>query len=270
MLNRYEQINKIAKLDENIRAVVLYGSRVNDDINSDEFQDYDIIFIVNNIKNFDISVFDDISLIFCPSEVYPEMFADELEYLMLFSDYSRIDLCICTLETFNNNHNNGQLMKCLLDKDNTINGINTNDKTSLHINQIDEIAFNNTCSEFFWEVQNMVKGIKRDELSYMMFIRDISLREPLNRIIDEYIGMNNNYKVSVGTLGKYRKKYLSNAEYTLYEKTYSFGTFDDIWSSLTAIIEMFGIVARKVAVKHGFNYPVASECFVIEYINAKR
>ena len=64
----------------------------------------------------------------------------------------------------------------------------------------------------------MAKGIKRDELSFTMFIRDVSLRDMLNCVVDEYIGMNNDYSVSVGTLGKYRKKYLSQIQYELYQK----------------------------------------------------
>jgi len=42
---------------------------------------------------------------------------------------------------------------------------------------MDENTFNNACAEFFWEIQNVVKGLKRDELSSAMFLRDIAMRD---------------------------------------------------------------------------------------------
>lgn len=192
MEEKYSYILKIAENDDNIRGVILYGSRVNDDVEPDEYQDYDIYFIVTNIVDFDVSVFENIKLKFVPSDNYPELFNNEHVYLMLFEDDSRIDLSVCTLQTFLTNRINGKLMKCILDKDNKIKEINENDKSTYWVKPLDERSFLGTCSEFLWELQNMAKGIKRDELSFAMYIRDISLRDMLNRIIDTYIGMKKN------------------------------------------------------------------------------
>lgn len=76
---------------------------------------------------------------------------------MLFDDDSRIDLTVCTLETFLKNRDQGQQMDCLLDKDGAIPDLNQYDKNAYFIKPMDVITFHNTCSEFFWEVQNMVK-----------------------------------------------------------------------------------------------------------------
>jgi hypothetical protein len=59
--------------------------------------------------------------------------------------------------------------------DDTIHELNSSDKNGYWVKPMDEKAFRNTCSEFFWETQNMDKGLKRDELSFAMFIRDILL-----------------------------------------------------------------------------------------------
>lgn len=267
MEDKYLYILKIAENDNNIRGVVLYGSRANDDIQADEYQDYDIYYIVTDIDNFDVSVFENIKLKFTPSENYPELFPDEYAYLMLFEDDSRIDLTVCTLETYLTKHINCQLTKCLLDKDNNIKGINNNDKSMYWIKPLDERLFSGTCSEFFWELQNMAKGIKRDELSYAMFIRDISLRDMLNRIIDTYIGMKNEYRVSVGTLGKYRKKYLNETEYELYKSTYISNTIEDMWKSALNMVDLFGLLGRQIADKYNYQYPNADEQYMRDYIS---
>lgn len=132
---------------------------------------------------------------------------------------------------------------------------------------MDKEAYRNTCAEFFWETQNMAKGLKRDELSFAMFIRDISLRDMLNRMMDTYIGMNNDYKVSVGTLGKYRKQYLSHDEYELYKCTYLSNTTEDQWKSLLCMIDLFGSLGRQIAVKYGFHYPAENEQYIRDYLH---
>ena len=45
-------IINVAKTDERIRAVLLNGSRANPNITKDKFQDFDIVYIVNEIKTF--------------------------------------------------------------------------------------------------------------------------------------------------------------------------------------------------------------------------
>ncbi len=268
MQDRFQYIIEIAKADENIRAVVLYGSRADSSITPDAYQDFDIHFIVCDREKFDISIFKNVMLRFVPSEVYPALFVDESTYLMLFDDDDRIDLTISTLETFLANHTGGQLMKCLLDKDNSIHGLNTSDKSGSWVKPLDKQTFNHTCSEFFWETQNMAKGLKRDELSYAMFIRDISLRDMLNRMIDSYIGLHHDFAVSVGTLGKYRKQYLSDDEYLLYKNTYLSNTAEDQWKSLFYMIDLFGALGRQMAERCGFTYPEADEQYMRAYLHS--
>ena len=41
-----------AKQDDRIRAVLLNGSRANSNINPDQFQDFDIVFIVDKLGSF--------------------------------------------------------------------------------------------------------------------------------------------------------------------------------------------------------------------------
>lgn len=267
MQDRCEYIIDIAKSDDNVRGVVLYGSRSDCNVKPDRYQDYDIYFIVEDKDKFDVSVFENIKLYFLPSKVYPELFPNESAYLMLFGDDDRIDLTVCTMQTFIDNHSNGQLMRCLLDKDDAIHGLNSRDRSGYWVKPMDEEKFLNTCSEFFWETQNMAKGLKRDELSFAMFIRDISLRDMLNRMIDTYIGMNNNYKVSVGTLGKHRKQYLSNAEYKLYKNTYLSNTTEDQWKSLFYMIDLFDSLGRQIAEKYGFTYPAEDEQYMRNYLH---
>jgi aminoglycoside 6-adenylyltransferase len=267
MPDRLEYVLCIARNDDNIRAVVLYGSRANIDIVPDKYQDYDIIFIANNKDIFDISIFKNIKIKFMPSKAYPELFHGNHTYLLLFDDDSRIDLSICNMEFFLSSHANGQPMKSLLDKDKALCALPEVDKSLHWIKPMDEETYNNTCAEFFWEIQNMVKGMKRDELSFAMFIRDVSLRDMLNRMIDAYIGMNYDYKVSVGTLGKYRKKYLPDRLYEMYLNTYLSNTTKDKWDSLYYMIDLFTLTGKYIAKKYHYIFPEEDEEYIRYYVD---
>ncbi len=185
---------------------------------------------------------------------------------MLFEDDTRIDLTICTLQTFHAKHSGEQYLKCLLDKDNVIPMLKNNQESRFRIKPIDEKQFYRVCSEFFWELQNVAKGLKRDELSYAMFIRDISMRDMLNIMLDAYIGMKNDYQVNTGTLGKYRKKHLSGLQYEKYRETYQANTNEDVWKSVFAMIDLFGEVGRSIAQKYNYRYPQNDERTIIEYL----
>lgn len=271
MIDRLKYIMDIAKEDENIRGVLLYGSRANKEIIPDQYQDYDIIYIANDKDCFDTSIFKDVKLSFTPSKIYPELFEGQNTYFMLLDDDSRVDLTICTIPSLPPivfQHSDNHSIKCLLDKDDKLHEIiERNKQAACQANPMDETIYNNTCSEFFWEIQNMVKGLKRDELSFTMFIRDISMRDMLNRMIDTYIGMNYDYKVSVGTLGKYRKNYLPDKIYQLYKNTYLSNTTKDIWCSLNYMIDLFRLMGKSIAENYNYHYPEMDEQYVRDYVS---
>lgn len=48
----FQTILEIAKHDNRIRAVYLNGSRTNSSIEKDEYQDFDIVYVVNEVTSF--------------------------------------------------------------------------------------------------------------------------------------------------------------------------------------------------------------------------
>src|SRR5215203_5925148 len=99
-----EEITKLildfAQSDERVRAVLLNGSRADPQVVSDEYQDFDVVFIVNNVEDFIfnhdwVSVFGEIMIRQLPDEmVIGEKNPHSFAYLMLFTDSNRIDLTL--------------------------------------------------------------------------------------------------------------------------------------------------------------------------------
>lgn len=48
----YDLILEIAKNDDRIKAVYMNGSRANDNVPKDIFQDYDIVYVVEDTQSF--------------------------------------------------------------------------------------------------------------------------------------------------------------------------------------------------------------------------
>ena len=93
-------ITSIATNDNRIRSVLLNGSRANPSITPDRYQDFDVVFIVNNIESFTsnhdwTNVFGEVIIRQLPNEMTigtPD--PDGFGYLMLFTDGNRIDLTL--------------------------------------------------------------------------------------------------------------------------------------------------------------------------------
>ena len=116
-----------AKQDDGIRAVLLNGSRANSNINPDQFQDFDIVFIVDKLGSFTTDHFwTDIFFKKIIFQLPDEMtFGDEnnyqknvsFTYIMLFQDKNRIDLTLFSKQKITSEFKLDSLTNLWLDKD---------------------------------------------------------------------------------------------------------------------------------------------------------
>ena len=129
----FELIIKIAKEDERIRAVYMHGSRANPNVEKDKYSDYDIVYVVTEIKSFIedkkwINCFGDIVFTFEGYKVQNRFFMEEINNLsdryvwsMLFKDGNHIDLIVEIFdEALNHKHIKNKPIVVLLDKDNCL------------------------------------------------------------------------------------------------------------------------------------------------------
>jgi len=263
-------IIKVAKDDERIRAVMMVGSRASQDIPKDKYQDYDITYFVKDISPFYnntewvIKHFGKPIIMQMPEtmELIPPSGDGHFCWLMIFEDGARIDLSI-ELPPY---IDDGEPAIILLDKDELLPKINP-DKKYWHIKPPSQKNFNNCCNEFWWCLNNVAKGIARDELPYAMNMYNQIVRNMLDKMIEWFIGVENNFSVSFGKMGKYIKKYLSKSLYGKYKKTYSGGNYVNLWESIFCACELFHIIAEKVADYLGVSYNQDEENGMIKYLN---
>jgi aminoglycoside 6-adenylyltransferase len=269
----------VAGKDERIRAVYMNGSRTNPNIKKDMFQDYDVVYVVNETQSFIddknwISVFGDMAILQLPDDndnAWGENhdFSRSYAWLMLFKDGNRIDLGIeipeKALEAFTK-ENYDKLTIILLDKDNILPECPPPTDEDYRVKKPTEAQYHAHCNEFWWCLNNVAKGIARDELSYAMWMYHVVVRETLEAMIAWYIGINTDFLVSAGKQGKFFKKYLPEDLYEMYKKTYSDGEYDNFWAAIFIACELFKIIAPQVGKHFDFAYKKDEEESMLEYL----
>lgn len=184
---------------------------------------------------------------------------------MIFPDGNRIDLNV-TSEQY---EDDGEPMRLLLDKDGTFPEIHVADDY-WYTERPGEKRFQDCCNECHWCLNNVAKGIARDELSYAMEMQDDCVRNMLILMLQWYVGTDYDFKVSTGKCGKYLKKYLPPEIYGRFKKTYTNADTENMWKAAFETLYLFGDVARIVAKRLEFTYDKEEEKGIENYMKQVR
>ncbi|MEI3605077.1 aminoglycoside 6-adenylyltransferase [Pseudogracilibacillus sp. SE30717A] len=283
MRNEKEMMDLIinfAKGNEHVRAVYMNGSRTNPNAPKDIFQDYDIVYVVTETASFIsdkswINQFGNLLMMQEPdrNDLGLQMDVDfqrSYSFLMLFKDGNRIDLRMLTKETMLNEYEKDSLTIPLLDKDSILPKIPPPSDRNYHLKKPTEEEFTSFTNEFWWCLQNVAKGIWRDELPYAQWMSERPIRNALNQVFSWWIGIKQNFNVSTGKSGKYFKKYLPEDYWQMYKKTYSEANDQSMWNSLFIACDLFRILAQDIAEHFSFYYPTEDDQNMTKYLKQIR
>lgn len=272
----FDLIVGIAQKDVRIRAVYMNGSRTNSNVPKDIFQDYDIVYVVTETASFIkdvewIDFFGNLIMIQEPDKndkcIGLDLdFEKSYGYLMLFTDGNRIDLHIETREAMFENYMKDKLTIPLLDKDNILPNIPKPTDKDYWVKKPSELLFMNCCNDFWWCLQNVGKGIWRDELPYAKQMFELVVRVRLDEMVSWWIGIKYDFQVSAGKMGKYFKQYLPEYCWEMYKKTYSDYNYKNFWSSIFVACELFRVLAKDVAEQLFFTYQMDDDKKMMEFL----
>jgi aminoglycoside 6-adenylyltransferase len=270
----FDLIIGIANADERIRAVYMNGSRANPSIKKDKYQDYDIVYVVTETASFLtdknwISVFGDIAIVQEPDSNdcgwgQNSDYSRSYGWLILFKDGNRIDLHMQVKKAMNEEYTNDSLTIPLLDKDNILPQIPPASDKGYWIQEPTKSKYDGCCNEFWWCLNNVAKGIVRDQFPYAMRMYHEAVHIQLDKMLEWYIGIKTEFSVSVGMWGKYFKKYLPVRLYKLYTKTYS--NHEELWGAIFAACELFRTVAPVVGNYFGYIYNQSDDDNMMQYL----
>lgn len=264
MRTETEMMNLILQIAESLKvdAVALSGSRTNDHAPKDEFQDYDVVYLVDNLENLisDLSWLDQFGKRIIEQEVG---LGQRRLYLMLFEDGNRIDLTLCSKVH----------IKEWIESE--ANFIVLEDPKGLFVphsptpqrywtSPASETDFEKTCNEFWWVSAYVVKGICRKQVIYATdHLYGICQQEFL-KILAWQVASDRG-KVDIGKNYKYLFNYLPAEQKKEFSNLLDFSSLDKITQSLFATMEFFHREAQYLAKKLGFDYDMEVAEKMIEY-----
>jgi len=265
----------VAKTDDRIRAVLLNGSRANDKIPPDKYQDFDIVYVTDDFESLIAdrewtNKFGEKLIWQLPDEMVvgqkePEK-GNRFSLLMLFTDGNRIDLTLLSKKEIDPNGKTDSLTIVWLDKDNMFPNTTLASDLDYLVKEPTEKEFLDTCNEFWWVCTYVAKGLLRNEIIYSKEMLETVVRPMFMNVISWHIGVETNFSVSIGKAGKFMSKFQSPELYQQILQTYSDQVVENNWRALFLMMDIFGQLARTVSGKLKFRYVIGEEENVTAYL----
>lgn len=264
MRTEAEMLDVISQTAKNlqVKAVALSGSRTDTKAPKDEFQDYDVVYVVDDFDNLTsgLSWLD----YFGERIIEQEVVLDHRRlYLMLFEDGNRIDLTLCPKNHIQEWVDSEAGFTVLEDPEHLFEPYSQN-LERYWTSPATETNFVKSCNEFWWVSAYVVKGICRNQLIYATdHLYGICQQEVLKVLAWQVasdggaVDIGKNYKNLFNYLPAEKEKEFSNL--------LDFSSLDKITQSLFATMELFHQEAQSLAQKMGFGYDKEVAEKMIEY-----
>lgn len=257
----YDMILKYAAANDHIRVVTLEGSRTNRHIPRDEFQDYDITFLVDDLAVFTaddswLEVFGHRLIMQKPEAM--ELFPPEergFSYLMIFDDYVKMDLSLVEVSELAEYLASDKLISVLLDKDDRIQHEVIPSDEDYHIHRPTAGEYDDCCNEFWNVTTYVVKGLCRRELLFAIDHMNEIMRKELLRMLSWKVGLRYGFGFSLGKNYKFLDQYVEAEVWKRLLTTYNMGSYKAMWQALFTCHALFRETSREVAAALQYSYP---------------
>ena len=234
-----------------VKAVAMSGSRTNPKAPRDEFQDYDVVYVVDDLANLtsDLSWLDQ----FGKRIIEQEVALDHRRlYLMLFEDGNRIDLTLCPKEYIQEWIDSEAGFTVLEDLEHLFEPYSPNIER-YWTNSATEKDFEKVCNEFWWVSAYVVKGICRKQVIYATDHLYGICQQELLKVLAWKVSSDRG-KVDIGKNYKYLFNYLPVEKEKEFSNLLDFSSIEKLSHSLFATMNFFHQEAQSLAKKLGFHY----------------
>lgn len=262
--NQEQMLRLILQVPENIQveAVAMSGSRTDTKALKDEFQDYDVVYVVDDLDNLtrDLSWLDRFGKRIIEQEV---TLGHRRLYLMLFEDGNRIDLTLCPKEDINEWVDSEACFTVLVDDKGLFESYSPSPQR-FWIHPASETDFKKACNEFWWVSSYVVKGICRKQVIYATDHLYGICQQELLKVLAWQVAADKG-TVDVGKNYKCLFNYMSAEKEKEFSNLLDFSSVEKLTHSLFATMDLFHREAQILAQKMGFDYYKKVAEKMIEY-----
>ena len=245
-----------------VEAVAMSGSRTDTKAPKDEFQDYDVVYVVDDLDNLtsDLSWLDQFSKRIIEQEV---TLGHRHLYLMLFEDGNRIDLTLCPKVHIKEWVESEADFTVLEDPKGLFESYSPSPQR-YWTSPASQIDFEKACNEFWWVSAYVVKGICRNQLIYATDHLYGICQQELLKLLAWQVAADKG-TVDVGKNYKYLFQYLPAEKEKEFTALLDFSDQKKITRSLLATMDFFHKEAQAFSCKTGFHYDKETAEKMIEY-----
>lgn len=258
MLDLILQTAKTLKVD----AVALSGSRTDAQAPKDEFQDYDVVYVVDDLDNLtsDLAWLDSFGTRIIEQH---NVLGNRRLYLMLFEDGNRIDLTLCSKEYIKEWVKSEADFTVLEDTKGLFAPYSPNPQR-YWTSPARQIDFEKACNEFWWVSAYVVKGICRKQVIYVTDHLYGICHQELLKVLAWQVASDKG-TVDIGKNYKYLFNYLPTEKEKEFLNLLDFSSLEKITQSLFATMKHFHQEAQYLANKMGLDYDKEVAERMIEY-----
>lgn len=248
-----EMLDIILKTAETlqVKAVAMSGSRTNPKAPKDEFQDYDVVYVVDDLDNLtsNLSWLDHFGKRIIEQVV---RLGHRRLFLMLFEDGNRIDLTLCPKEHIQEWVDSEAVFTVLEDSEHLFEPYSQN-LERYWTSPASQTDFEKTCNEFWWVSSYVVKGICRKQLIYATDHLYGICQQELLKVLSWQVASEKG-AVDIGKNYKYLFNYFPTEKEKEFSNLLDFSNIEKITQSLFATMQLFHQEAQFFAHKMGFYY----------------
>ena len=234
-----------------VDAVALSDSRTDTKAPKDEFQDYDVVYVVDDLDNLtsDLAWLDQFGT---RNIEQHNILGNRRLYLMLFEDGNRIDLTLCPKDHIQE-WVESEADFTVLEDPKGLFVPHSPSPQRFWTSPASETDFEKTCNEFWWVSAYVVKGICRKQLIYATDHLYSICQQELLKILAWQVASDRG-AVDIGKNYKYLFNYLPIEKEKEFSALLDFSSLDKITQTLFATMQLFHQEAQSLAQKMGFKY----------------
>ena len=249
-----------------VKALAMSGSRSCPKAPKDEFQDYDVVYIVDDFDNLtsDLSWLNQFGKRIIEQEV---SLGNRRLYLMLFEDGNRIDLTLCPKEHIQEWVDSETGFIVLVDEKGLFESYSPSPER-YWTDPATETDFEKSCNEFWWVSAYVVKGIYRKQLIYATDHLYSICQQELLKVLTWQVASDRG-AVDIGKNYKYLFHYLPAEKEKEFTALLDFSDQKKITQSLLDTMDFFHKEAQAFSRKTGFHYDKATAEKMIKYAEEK-
>ena len=263
-----EMMNMILQIADTleVEAIALSGSRTNPQASKDEFQDYDVVYIVENLNDLlsDLSWLDQFGMRLIEQH---NVLGHRRLYLMLFEDENRIDLTLCPKEYIQEWVDSEANFEVIKDDKGLFEAYQPNSKRYWTAPPTEE-EFAASCNEFWWVSAYVVKAIRRNQLIYATDHLYGICQQELLKVLAWQVTSDRG-AVDIGKNYKYLFQYLPAEQEKEFSALLDLSSLEKISQSLFSSMKGFDREAQILAQKMGFTYDKEVAEKMISYAKEK-